>query len=116
MVGWCSLIFWLSSRPDSGGAPSELPELMFRKLAHVVEYAVLAFLTARALANGGRPPRRVLWGAFVFCALFAVSDEIHQTFVPGRYGKVRDVALDVGGASLVLFSFGRQLSEVKNDR
>lgn len=36
------------------------------------------------------------------CALFAASDEFHQTFVKSRTPSVRDVFLDVGGALLGL--------------
>jgi VanZ family protein len=99
---WCAAIFAVSGIPDAGGAPSELPELMFRKTAHLVEYGILALLAGRALAGMGGGPRRVLWGSFLFCALYAVSDEVHQSFVPGRFGKVRDVALDSLGAALAL--------------
>jgi VanZ family protein len=45
------------------------------------------------------------------CALFAVSDEFHQTFVKSRTPSVRDVLLDVGGALLGLLiglSFARR--------
>jgi VanZ family protein len=96
------LIFYFSSIPDTGGAKSELPELMFRKAAHLVEYGVLGLLLARALAGLGWAARRV-WGmGLLVCVVFAVSDEAHQIFVPGRYGKARDVALDSLGAALAL--------------
>src|SRR5215475_7891716 len=52
--------------------------VVVRKCAHVTEYAVLALL---------------LW-----CALFAASDEFHQTFVKSRTPSVRDIFLDVVGA------------------
>jgi VanZ family protein len=44
-----------------------------------------------------------------FCFLVAAADEIVQTFVPGRYGKVRDVALDTLGAALALSLYARRL-------
>ena len=107
-VLWCALIFALSSIPDhrTGGAP--LKETLSRKGAHLVEYGVLAFFVAQALMVAGRRRRTVVAGAFVFCALYAVSDEIHQAFVPGRYGQVRDVVLDILGAALVLSVYHRR--------
>lgn len=105
---WCGLIFALSSIPDHRTGAAPLKETLSRKGAHLVEYGVLAFFVAQALTAAGRRRRAVLAGSFVFCALYAVSDEVHQSFVPGRYGKVRDVALDVLGAALVLSVYHRR--------
>ena len=45
----------------------------------------------------------MVFGAVLLgCALVAVSDEFHQTFVKSRTPSVRDVLLDVGGAFLGL--------------
>ncbi len=106
---WAGLIFYFSSIPDGRtGGVSELPELMFRKLAHLFVYGVLAFFLARALAEKGWPAGKIVIVGLVVCFLYAVSDEIHQSFVPGRFGKVRDVALDTLGAALVLSLYVRQ--------
>lgn len=83
---------------------------MSRKMAHLIEYGFLAFLTAQALRAGNRPRRVVLGGALLFCVLYAASDEFHQSFVPGRYAKVRDVALDALGAALTLSIYHRRVS------
>jgi VanZ family protein len=76
-----------------------------RKCAHVIEYAVLALLLWRALRN--LPALRtktlmVLGAVLLGCALFAASDEFHQTFVKSRTPSIRDVLLDVSGALLGL--------------
>src|SRR6476661_2116678 len=76
-----------------------------RHCAHVGEYAVLAFLMWRALRWGISVSMRMptLYGLVLLgCALFAASDEFHQTFVKSRTPSVRDVLLDVTGASLGL--------------
>jgi VanZ family protein len=72
-----------------------------RKCAHVTEYAVLSLLLWRAFrripflyANTAILSCAVL----LACALFAASDEFHQTFVKSRTPSVRDVLLDVAGA------------------
>ena len=74
-----------------------------RHCAHVVEYMVLALLLWRALRWGTSVSMQMstLCGVILLgCALFAASDEYHQTFVKSRTPSVRDVLLDVGGASL----------------
>ena len=76
-----------------------------RHCAHVGEYAVLALLMWRALRSGISASMRMptLCGVVLLgCALFAASDEFHQTFVKSRTPSVRDVALDVTGTSLGL--------------
>ena len=72
-----------------------------RKCAHVIEYAVLALLLWRALRSipTFHAKSLMVFGAVLFgCALFAASDEFHQTFVKTRTPSVRDVLLDVSGA------------------
>jgi hypothetical protein len=85
-----------------------------RKCAHVTEYAVLALLLWRALRSlpALRTKMFIVFGAvLVGCAVFAASDEFHQTFVKSRTPSVRDVLLDVAGALLGLLigaSFARR--------
>jgi len=76
-----------------------------RKCAHLLEYTVLALLLWRALRSIPALCAKTLMvvGAVLLgCALFAASDEFHQTFVKSRTPSVRDVLLDVGGALLGL--------------
>jgi hypothetical protein len=88
-----------------------------RKCAHVTEYAVLALLLWRALRSVPtlHTKRLLVFGAALLgCALFAASDEFHQTFVKSRTPSVRDVLLDTGGALLGLLigaSFARRRSK-----
>lgn len=110
MAAWCALIFALSARPDYRTDAAPLPETLSRKAAHLIEYGVLAWLALRALAASGLRRRKAMGTALLFCVVFAASDEWHQTFVPGRYGKVRDVALDVLGAAMVLSVLSRRSS------
>lgn len=76
---------------------------VIRKLGHVSEYAILALLLWRALCSGStlrtKPP--ILFGAVLLaCAVFAVADEFHQSFVGSRTSSYRDVLLDSAGALL----------------
>nr|WP_240893788.1 VanZ family protein [Limisphaera ngatamarikiensis] len=104
------LVRWLF--PDWPEAWVEVAVLVVRKLAHVVEYAVLAFLVWRALWRPRRPELRfwewrpAVW-SLVVVFLYAVTDEYHQTFVPDRQGSLRDVLLDTAGGILGLaFAWG----------
>jgi VanZ family protein len=91
VVLWAGLIFALSSIPDLGTGLGGW-DLVLRKAAHAAEFAVLGLLLARAI---GRELPALLAGI-----AYAVSDEVHQAFVPGRLGSVWDVLLDSVGVAL----------------
>lgn len=70
---------------------------VIRKSAHFSLYALLGFLVSMAAG------RRKLFspasaGVLIFCFLYAFSDEIHQSFVPGRSCEFRDMMIDTSGA------------------
>ena len=88
---WAGLIFGFSSVPDLGTGLGGW-DLLLRKIAHAAEYAVLGALLARATGRAGL--------AFVLGSLYALSDEIHQSFVPGRVGAPLDVAIDTVGVAV----------------
>jgi VanZ family protein len=75
------------------------------KYLHAALYSGLAVLIVRALAGGWG--RRVTIGIVVatiaIAAAYGVSDEFHQSFVPGRSVEAMDVAADTVGASIAAF-------------
>lgn len=75
--------------------------LFIRKNAHAFEYFVLAIFTANCLFVffGLKGKRAVVYIAFI-CLLYAVTDEFHQMFVPGRTSLVSDVCIDFCGSIL----------------
>jgi VanZ family protein len=97
--------------------------LALRKLGHFTEYAVLASLLWRAL-RGTFPAvsSRILGiSTFLVAAVFAASDEFHQSFVPTRTASPRDVMIDCLGALFalalcVMFARARGASPVLADR
>jgi VanZ family protein len=93
------LIFGLSAQPALPQAPDELLDTLLKKGAHMIEYAILVVLLWRAW-NARQRPVASLALAFVLAVLYAASDEFHQTFVPGRLGRVQDVLIDSLGAAL----------------
>jgi VanZ family protein len=96
VAAWAGIIFALSSVPDLGTGLGGW-DLALRKIAHAAEYGVLGALLARATGRAGL--------AFALGTLYAVSDELHQSFVPGRLGSPLDVAIDAVGvaAGIVLW-------------
>ena len=88
MVAWAALIFGLSSVSDLSSGLGGW-DLVLRKLAHATEYAILGALLLRAL-------RHPNWAVALGIA-YAISDEIHQSFVPGRQGSPLDVLIDSAG-------------------
>ena len=82
----------------------EVVHLLIRKGAHFTEYAVLAMLVSNAL----RMPHR-WWISIAFCALYAVTDEIHQYFVPDRACRFSDVCIDTAGGAcgMAMYAFLR---------
>lgn len=71
-----------------------------RKAAHLLEYFVFSLLLFRAI-RADRPGWKLSWAlaAVVLAACYAVSDEVHQAFVPTRGASARDVLLDSAGAA-----------------
>ena len=90
------LIFFLSAQP-SDLVDRAWWDVGLRKLAHFTEYAVLTALWWRALQGIGVGFRAALAGALAISLAYAVSDELHQTFVDGRHGSPVDVLIDSAG-------------------
>jgi VanZ family protein len=88
VVLWAALIFALSSIPDLGTGLGDW-DVVLRKLAHIAEYAVLGALAFRAA--------RSVSAALLLGSAYAVTDELHQTFVSGRHGSPVDWLIDTAG-------------------
>jgi VanZ family protein len=80
-------------------------QTVIRKLGHVTEYAILAVLLWRALRSGQNLRSRMailFFAVSIACAIFAASDEFHQSFVPSRTASAHDVMIDTCGALIGL--------------
>lgn len=95
VIFWCLLIFFLSAQSKLPGPEDGVADFLFKKTAHVAVYAILYFFVFRAFL-GVQMKRRFLY-SFLFCFAYAISDEVHQSFVPGRTATIRDVGFDVIG-------------------
>ena len=102
LIFWMALIFILSDQSTLIEIEDEATETTFYKLNHIIAYGVLTWLWWRALTPGRQVSWPVLALAFGLAVLYGISDEIHQLFVPGRFGRVADVLFDASGALLMI--------------
>jgi VanZ family protein len=89
-----ALIFYFSEEPPATGP------LWAQILAHFTEFAVLASLLAWALAPA--LGRRAFVVAAAVAVLYAIADEFHQSFVPGRDADPLDVLVDWAGVTVAV--------------
>lgn len=110
------VIFYFSHQPGnvsgelSGGVIQTLETLLridlepyhilIRKTAHLSVYLILGVFTLNTLLNFKCPHTHALYIAIIICLIYAISDEFHQTFIPGRSGEIWDVFIDTLGASI----------------
>ena len=121
VISWMAVIFMLSSQVAeqsnelSTGITQTIIEIIqkatplweigseklnhiLRKGAHFTAYMILGALAMNALCKSfGIGKRHIFWG-FMICVIYAVSDEVHQAFVPGRGPALKDVLIDSAGA------------------
>lgn len=93
---WAAFIFALSSIEQVKVSEFFFWDFLAKKGAHFSEYAILYFLIFRA--NG-----KNYIASFILTMLYAATDEIHQSFVPGRMAAAYDIAIDFSGASSALY-------------
>ena len=121
VVFWMAIIFKLSAQP---GEQSNLlstkvttiivslaklfrPDVnvltlnhFIRKCAHFLAYLVLGIIVLFAMRRIGLMGKQGIGFTLLLCISYAITDELHQAFVPGRTPKLLDVLIDSSGASL----------------
>ena len=110
-LAWMGMLFYLSAQSDIPCPSGPLLQQLYERGGHALAYAILAWLYLRALRrtiHNGVVLRLVSAGLAV---VYALSDEYHQTFVPGRSGDLTDLLVDsagVCGAMLLSWWLERQ--------
>lgn len=116
VILWAAGIFLLSSSPDPY---SLLPEKIYQwvykthitgirltkilgLLGHMVQFGILAVLLVRALAWPLLISPKRVWQSILISALYGLTDEVHQLFVPGRAFQWLDLVMDCLGILLGL--------------
>lgn len=120
-IFWMGLIFYMSNQPasissvQSGGVIkilSQVPVLgniidvmtkngtaqfVIRKGAHMFSYATLGVLCFMSIYDVKSNLKHISITSFIITFIYACTDEIHQLFVSGRSGEIRDVLVDSTG-------------------
>ena len=126
---WMAFIFWMSTArfsaqntrsfiepairfflPGISQHPVEVIYGLVRKGGHLAEYFILGLLLFRAFRAGSVENHGWRWAlrALVVVAVYASTDEFHQSFVPGRTASLIDMFIDTSGGALAqLISFFR---------
>lgn len=113
VLSWCGFIYWMSSRTNIPEPGFWLPPYA-DKIMHGVLYAILsslAYVWARAMHF---TPFRALLLAIPLASIYGITDEWHQSYVPGRHPDVYDWIADTVGAAWVVVLAWRESSRQKN--
>lgn len=97
-LAWLMVIYLFSSQPTVQTTSVDLVDFSIKKTAHFTEYFILTILMVYSLSKTTKLRfSRVLLLAVFLSVFYAVSDEWHQSFVPGRQPRVRDILIDTFG-------------------
>lgn len=96
VILWAGLIFTLSGIPHLSSGWRY--DFLLRKIAHITEYFIFTLLAYRGLRlSWNMNPMSRNLATVAFALTYALLDEIHQSFVPGRAGTLQDVLFDAVG-------------------
>jgi len=112
LVFWCLAIYFFTEQPAFNdehtlrfffniGLPEtmiKITDFIVRKLAHVALFFTLAFFALKVVRHW----RWAYLAAWAFAAVYGMTDEWHQLYVPGRSGKMGDVIIDAAGALVLI--------------
>jgi hypothetical protein len=95
LLAWAPLLVWLALVFVASSIPGrDMPAASFFRFDKLIHAAVYAVLGALAYRGSGR-----VWVALAIALAWGASDELHQSFVPGRSPELLDLVADgVGGA------------------
>ena len=119
LIGWMLLIFFMSNQPadisnkqsdlainlfsirgiDLNNHLGEIASFVVRKAAHFTEYFILYCFSIAVCKHYVDIKKARIYCLFIVLG-YAISDEIHQYFIPGREMAIRDVAIDFSGGVL----------------
>lgn len=100
-VFWMGVIFYLSDQTGSE-LGSLFPFLDNFNWGHYVAYFILALAVYWAIHH--RNWKYAKWYVVIFCVIYGITDEWHQSFVPNRTPDLRDLVNNTIGASLAMIA------------
>lgn len=116
LISWMCFIFFMSHQPGNVSSNQsdlvlkifsfigielndyfgEIATFIVRKTAHFSEYFILYLLSYNVFRYYVKNKKYSIY-LILFVALYAISDEFHQAFIPGRGPAIRDVLIDISG-------------------
>ena len=78
-----------------------------RKMAHFTIYMILGILVTLLVREYNVSFNKCLFISLLVCLLYSISDEVHQLFVMGRSGEIRDILIDTSGSFIGIFVFNK---------
>ncbi len=97
---YCAVIYWLSSQPQQ---PVQIHFSHQDKVLHAIAFMIMAVLVWRCFRHFDIGIRSRFGFSLLFCSLYGLADEWHQSFIPGRQTDIADWLADTTGAALCLF-------------
>ncbi|MBD3250003.1 MAG: hypothetical protein GF381_00285 [Candidatus Pacebacteria bacterium] len=102
-IVWAGVIYFFSSQQVLPGLEVSLYDYLLKKGGHMFVYALLYFFLMLGFDKmENEKPRHSWLISLLICLVYALSDEFHQSQVPGRTAAWRDVGYDLLGANLML--------------
>lgn len=107
----CHIYYKITGGGGGGGdvQGTALPlEAIIRKLAHFLEYMCVGLLSYSLVVLWRKPARLGSLLVILQLVISAGLDEFHQSFIPGRYASIKDVAIDTAGgiAGILMIMIG----------
>jgi hypothetical protein len=97
---WMAVLFISSATPSSDLPSFGILDFVIKKGGHMLGYAILALAYRRGLGREASRPA----AAWLLAVMYALLDEFHQSFVPGRHLSLIDaLVFDGGGAALAIW-------------
>jgi VanZ family protein len=107
---WAALIFFLSAQSYLPSFDDYFFDFLFKKGSHVFVYGILYVLVYRGVNLEKKSLKEKNWlGPFVICFIYALIDELHQMFTPGRIPAYRDIGYDLLGTSIAFLRIYRYI-------
>jgi VanZ family protein len=100
LIFYCLFIYWLSDQPHLP-VPALFP--VQDKVLHAGAYFIMEIFAWRSFKHLFNQPISLALASAVFCSLYGMSDEWHQSFIGGRFSDTADWLADTSGAGLAAF-------------
>jgi len=97
-------IFMASNTPSKIIPDLGRIDFLVKKGGHLMGYCLLGLCIVR---GAGQPVKRTIFWSLVFTFFFAISDEFHQSFVPGRNSSFLDIGIDMSGCGVGLYFYSK---------